>query len=310
MAKGKIACVGEVVTLNVAKGCAGECAFCYARCYARAPKPGSIVVFSDLAGKLRRELDHRRKRNALPGYILLGSASDAFLGGPHVLSITRSVIDILLRRGVGLSISTRGMIPDDIIDKLAHYPDRVQITIPLSSMKNDYYQRWEKGTAKAEERLFLVQKLQAAGLNPAMQLEPIIPYVNDGTEDLRDTVSAMVGEGMKSTMFRLLELRRGVSKQLKREAPSDVLRVLIGAFQSPPEFDEGEYDHIEHKLALSILRRAQRIGREHGLRVQACRCHSPGLPSGRCKIRPNDFKARREVDLFDYKKERSGEEAR
>ncbi|MCK5795993.1 MAG: radical SAM protein [Deltaproteobacteria bacterium] len=301
LSRGHIGCVGDVATLNITRGCAGECAFCYARCYSNAPERGTLWVYQDLPGQLRRELDSRRRRNPLPGYVVVGSAGDAFLGGERVLAATRSCIGVLLRRGVGISLSTRGIIPDEIIEVLARAPDRVHITVPLASMSSDYTETWERGTASPEERLFLVQRLQAAGLEPTMHLEPIIPFVNDDTEALRDVVSAIVGLGLKTAMLSLLQLRRGVAEQLRREAPTESLRMVLGCFSSQQEFGRpGEFDHVAPRQATSILRRAQRIGREHGLRIQACHCHNPGLPAGRCQIAPRDPEPRGQAtELFE-----------
>ncbi len=289
LSRGWIACVGDVATLNVTRGCAGACVFCYARCYSNAPERDTLLLYRDLPGQLRRELDSRRRRSPLPGYVVLGSAGDPFLGGGQTVAISRACIEVLLRRGIGVSLSTRGDIPDDVIQLMARHADRVQITVPLASTSASYTEAWEPGTALPGERLFLVQRLQAAGLEPTMHLEPLIPFVNDDSEQLRDVVSALVGLGLKTAMLRLLQLRRGVAEQLRREAPSDLLRMVLGCF--PSQQDRGrpaEFDHVAPRQALSILRRTQRIGREHGLRIQACRCHNPGLPAGRCQIEPRD----------------------
>lgn len=293
--------MGDVATLNVSRGCAGACVFCYARCYSSAPERDTLLLYRELPGQLRRELDSRRRRSPLPGYVVLASAGDPFLGGPPVVEVTRACIEVLLRRDIGVSLSTRGDIPDDIIELLARHAERVQISVPLASTSASYTETWEPGTALPGERLFLVQRLQSAGLEPTMHIEPLIPFVNDDAEQLRDVVSAIVGLGMKTAMLRLLQLRRGVAEQLRREAPAQLLRMVLGCF--PSQQDTGrpaEFDHVAPRQAMSILRRAQRIGREHGLRIQACRCHNPGLPAGRCQIEPRDpHPVGQPAELFD-----------
>lgn len=310
LARGRIGCVGEVPTLNVARGCAGGCVFCYARCFSNAPERDTLLVYRDLPGQLRRDLDSRRRRSPLPGYVILASAGDAFLGGPHVVSITRACIDVLLRRGVGISLSTRGFIPEDIIDQLARHAERVQITIPIASVSDRYTQAWEPGTALPADRIFLAQRLLSAGLEPTVHIEPIIPFVNDDNEGLRDVISAIVGLGLKTTMLRILQLRRGVAEQLRREGPVEAQRMVLGCFPSLHHTGRpAEFDHVAPRQALSILRRAQRIGREHGLRVQACRCHNPGLPAGVCSIAPRETQPLgREAELFEDLAEPAGED--
>lgn len=302
LSRGTIRCLGEVSTVNTARGCAGLCAFCYARCYTGAPPPDTLLIYPELPAQLRHELDSRRRKNPLPGYVIFSSASDAFVGGPQVLRLTRACLEILLRRDVGVALSTRGVIPDEIIELLAAHRSRVQITIPLASLSEDYTRQWEPGTAPPEQRLFTAQRLQHAGIEPNLRLAPLIPFVNDSTDDLRQLVSAVAALGVKQMMTTLLQLRRGVGAQLEREAPAEARRLVLGSFPSQQhEGHAAEFDHVAQRHALAMLRRAQRIGREHGVRISACRCHNPGLPSSVCPVAPAQHDPVEQPQLFDPK---------
>jgi DNA repair photolyase len=286
--RGRIACVGDVCTLNVARGCAGECVFCYARCYPGAPASDELWVYREIPGQLRRELDSRIKRGNVPNVVFFSTYSDPFLGGPHVLAVTRACLEIILRRGLGVSLSTRGVIPSDVLSLFSRTPERVRVTVPLASMSDSYHAIWEPGTATADQRLFVVQQLIQSGLQPRMRIEPIIPFVNDGSEQLREVISAIVGMGIERVTLRFLQLRRGVADQITRQAPRDAVRLVLGSFPSLQETGKASsFDYIASRQALAALRRIQRVAREHGLKVQACRCQNPGLPAGLCGVMPD-----------------------
>ncbi|MCA9667034.1 MAG: radical SAM protein [Myxococcales bacterium] len=286
LARGTLACAGDVATLNVTRGCAARCVFCYARCYSGAPEPGTLVVYRDLPAQLRHELDNPRRKSPRPRYVLFASASDAFLGGQHVLHTTRACLDILLRRNIGVSLSTRGLIPDDVVELLGRHHDIVRVTIPIASLSEQYTSSWEPGTATPRERLFMIQRLREVGVEPAVHISPLIPFVNDGNDDLRALLSALVALGVDQAQASFVHLRPGVAEQIEAEAPAGSRRLVLGVFPALASGQPVRFAHIDPQQALSSLRRLQRIAREQGARVSACRCHNPGLPAANCLIEP------------------------
>jgi DNA repair photolyase len=280
LSEGHIGCVGDVSTLNIARGCAGACVFCHSRCIPGAPDPEQMLLYFDLPQQLRHELDQRR-RSPPPPFVLCCTATDGFLGGPAVQQITRACLEILLNRGIGISLSTRGVIADDTLTLLGRHAPYVRITVPIPSVSEEHWRTWEPGTASPQQRLFLVQRLLQAGIQPRIRIEPLIPFVNDHTEQVRDVVSAIVGLGLDEATTGFLHLRPGVAEQLRREAPDEPQRLILGSFPT-----EGDFRHLPLRTRVASLRRVQRIGREHGLRVSACHCQNPGIAAGRCPIAP------------------------
>ena len=304
LTRGRLGCIGEVATVNIARGCAGACVFCYARCYPGAPPPNELWLYNELPGQLRRELDARQRRGRMPGFVLFSTASDPFLGGAEVVETARACLEVLVRRGVGVVLSTRGVPPADVITLLATRAKQVRITVPLASLDEGYWRGWEPGTAPPAERLFLLQRLQDAGLDPEVRIEPLTSFVNDETADLRRLCSALARLGIERVMLRILQLRPGVADQLRREVPKTLHRLVLGGFPSLLADETTDpYDHLRQDLALALLRRIQRIGREHGLRVSACRCQNPGLPAGTCRVRPLQTAAAGQPELFEENRE-------
>jgi DNA repair photolyase len=303
LSRGTIGCVGEVETLNVSRGCGASCAFCYARCYPGAPDPGTVLLYQDLPAMLRVDLDNPRRKRPPPRFVALATACDAFVGGEALIAVSRACLEILLHRGIGVSFSTRGTIPDDILQLLADHRPLVQISIPLVSLDDDYTRGWEAGSALPSQRLFQIQRLQQAELGPTIRVEPLIPFVNDRTEDLHRLMSAIAGLGIDRAYTSLLHLRPGVADQIFDQAPRGARRLVLGCFPTLQSGRPSSFDYVEPQQALAGLRRVQRIGREHQVRVSACRCQSPGLPAARCPVVPQDLPERsssgEQRELFD-----------
>jgi len=215
------------------------------------------------------------------------------------MEVTRSCVEILLRRRIGISLSTRGIIPEDIVALLGRHASQVQIPIPLVSLSRDYTTIWEPGTAAPEDRLFLIQRLLQVGIKPRIRIEPLIPFANDHTDQLRGVVSAIAGLGLTEATLGFLHLRPGVEEQIKEEAPVEIQRLLLGCFPPPTEH-ASPFQHLPRKLRLASLHRIQRISREYGLKVSACHCQNPGIPAGRCPIVPPELPRTRKIqgDLF------------
>jgi DNA repair photolyase len=301
LARGQIGCVGEVATFNTARGCAGACAFCYARCYSGAPPPGQLLLYNELPQLLRRELDASQRKTPLPSFVVMSTATDGFLGGSAVQQVTRACLEILLNRSIGVSFSTRGSIPEETLAVLTRRAPLVQATVGLASLSEEYSQAWEPGAVRPSERLFVLQRLLQAGIRVRVRIEPIIPLVNDHTEQIRDLISALVGLGLSEATVSFLHLRPGVLEQLQAEAPPDARRLVLGSFQAELPDERGpRFQHLPEKQRLGSLRRLQRIAREHGFRLSACHCQNPGLPAGRCPIVPPELKGPRgtQRDLF------------
>jgi DNA repair photolyase len=286
---GHLGCLGQVATINLVRGCAGQCLFCYARCISGAPEAGKLLAYLDLPEQLEQQLERRRRPP--PPYVLLSTASDPFLGGEQILDLTRSCLEILIRRRIGVSLSTRGNIPDDIIDMLALHVPFVRVTIPLVSLSDDYSTTWEPGTIRPRQRLFLVQKLLKAGIRTRIRLEPIIPYVSDTTEQLRELCSAIASLGLTRAQVSFLHLRPGVAEQIQREAPPDISHLILGSFALPPptQSTSMKFFHLPVKQRVASLRRIQRIGRERGIGISACHCQNPGIPARACPVLPPEL---------------------
>jgi DNA repair photolyase len=160
---------------------------------------------------------------------------------------------------------------------------------------------WEPGTATPHQRLFVLQRLLTAKVPAELSVEPLIPYVNDAVDQLRRLFSAAESLSVRHAVISFLQLRPGVAELIAREAPAEQRRLVLSSFpsQRDPSARGRPFDHVAHEQALSILRRTQRIAREHGIRATACRCQNPGLPADECSLRPPTASVSEQHELFE-----------
>ena len=299
LSRGKYPCAGEIHTLNITRGCAGSCVFCYARCIAGVD-PDTVSVYQNLPMQLRLSLDSKRRRTPPPSYVVMSTSSDAFLGGEPVLQITRQCLQILVNRGVGLSFSTRGDVPDDIIELLRRHARHVRVFIPLASMDEEYTSAWEPGTLSPARRLFLAQRLMRAGITPRIRMEPMIPYVNDQSSQIREVISAVESLGLHRVIASFFHIRPGVQLQLEREAPAMSRRLVLGSFPWLARRPH-RWHHLPHKQRAASLGRIQRLAAERDVDVDVCHCQNRDLSATRCPLRPPEKSVPRggQASLFD-----------
>lgn len=145
-------CTQGVYALNVGRGCAHRCTYCYARAYRDAPPETEVQVYANLPGLLVKELDNPRRRQPLPRVVSLCTATDAFQPLPDLLRVTFEACRILLERRIPIAFLTKGYIPEEFIALFAAHASLVRARIGLLSLDARTHQLYERGAAHPEAR--------------------------------------------------------------------------------------------------------------------------------------------------------------
>src|ERR1700682_1838248 len=88
--------MAEVLNLNLTLGCAHQCGFCSARAYPNYPGDEVVYLFTDIAGRLEKELSSRSQR---PRAVLISPSTDPFPPLAEVQEETVRVVEVLARNG-------------------------------------------------------------------------------------------------------------------------------------------------------------------------------------------------------------------
>lgn len=240
--------------------CVHDCVYCYARhaIYSRAPR-GIMHVYSNLPELVERDL--ARIRLCPP--LSISNTTDPCQAVPEVRRETRRLVELLLRRGLSFSITTKGdpsFLLD--IDGFASFPRRfVAVTIEGPP---DVLRLLSPGAPPYEVRLEALRRLSAGGVACVARLDPVLIHL----------WRALYGEGWRRELRAVLRDLRGAGAshvvsstgRLSRSGPSpsmlDRIRGIVERV-SPAEAEAMEGDYAfsrEGGSAGLFLRRPLRIG--------------------------------------------------
>ena len=280
--KGTFGCLAGIPSVNVTIGCLLGCVYCYARGYPGAPGAGRVVLFSNLAEKLTEELRRARERPAL---VLFNTASDSFQPHPDIITTSVRLMEILLERGIAVSLLTKGVVPRRFIEAAAFYPDLVFVRIGMVSTDPAYQRRFEPFAATPEERFGNIERLVAAGVVPEARIDPVIPFVTDSKGSFDGLFRELAARGVKRAMISYLHLRPAVEGQVKRELGGLSLELVEGMFRGGGFRTVG--GSTKTKLVPAEVRRrgyerAREAAEKYGVAVSICSCKNPDMEGGSC----------------------------
>ena len=283
LVKARFGCLSNIHTLNVTRGCEFECVYCYARGYPGAPRE-EVYLYSNLPEKLAQELNNPRRRMPIR-QVAFNTASDSFQRHPEILAVSYQAMTLLLERGIPISFLTKGWIPDRFIELFSTYPSLVRAGIGLVSISDKYQQVFEPGAATSWERLNNIERLEAAGVDVHVRIDPIVPFYTDSEEGIEALFLELAKRGVKRVILSYLHFRPAIIEQLRMELPDTTLKLLESCFETQPWRQVGT--STRSKLVPVFLRnkgynRFGSIGERYGITCLVCACKNPDIPAQIC----------------------------
>jgi DNA repair photolyase len=204
---------GDVLSLNLARGCAHRCAFCSVRAYPTFPGDEVVMLFEDTAGALDRELSHRRR---LPRAVFVSPSTDPFPPFEEVQDEAARVVGVLARHGVEAWLMTRGEISPAALDALASHRERVKVTVALTTLDERLHQTLEPAAAAPRRRVAQLAELRRRGVRVQAAVEPLIPGLTDTRDNLLPLLEALSRAGVRHVTASYVFLRPGIEENLAR----------------------------------------------------------------------------------------------
>ena len=235
-------CRNDMPTLNPTAGCAHLCSYCYARGYSNYPGDGTIVLYANLVEKLENELSRKRKT---PVFVYFSSSCDAFQPVKEVLDTAYSLMALLLRKGIGVSFLTKGIIPDRFIALFKSHSKRVQAHIGITTLNRQLQKQIEPHAATPGERLKNIRALTKIGILPEVRLDPLIPGLTDSTDNIEPLLKVLDRSGIKNVGLNYLFLRPIINRNLRED---------LGHTKSMEKISQAFCDNIDLKLLASKSR--------------------------------------------------------
>lgn len=223
-------------TINPYRGCSHACVYCFARNTHRyldldAGKDfdSEVIVKINVAEVLATEL---AKPTWMHEPVALGTNTDPYQRAEGRYRLMPGIIAALASSATPFSILTKGTLLRRDLALIAEAAEVVPVHLALSIAVYDeaLQQSVEPGTPSTRARLETVRAVREHGLECAVFLMPVLPYLTDSLEHLESAVAQAAEAGASSLTFSALHLRPGAREWyfawLEREHPH-----LVGRYR-------------------------------------------------------------------------------
>ncbi|MGN1181861.1 MAG: SPL family radical SAM protein [Faecalibacillus sp.] len=182
--------------MNLYRGCLHGCIYCDSRslCY-------HIDRFDIVKGKenalaiLEKELMTKRKK----GVIGIGSMSDTYNPLEKLYQQTRQALTLIKRYGFGVSIDTKSdlILRDIDVLKQINMNNDVIIKITITTPHDQLSKVIEPHVCVSSRRFQVIKELSQNGLFVGILLTPVLPFLTDQEEDIREMVKLAYQNGAR-----------------------------------------------------------------------------------------------------------------
>ena len=210
-AKGILTTNGGRCGMNIYRGCSHGCIYCDSRskCYQFTHPFEDIEVKQNAPMLLEAALKSKRKKCMIG----TGSMSDPYMHCENELELTRKCIEIIHRYGFGLAIQTKSdrILRDiDLLDDI-NKDTKCVVQMTLTTYDDKLCSILEPNVCNTKRRLEVLKMMQERGIPTIVWITPILPFINDTEENVRQILEACTKVGVKGIIdFGMgLTLREG-----------------------------------------------------------------------------------------------------
>ena len=182
--------------MNIYKGCCHGCIYCDSRsnCY-------QIIDFDRVRIKensieiIKKDLTSKRKK----GVVGTGAMSDPYNPFEEKYLLTRQALKLLDEHRFGIAITTKSdliVIDIDILKRIQkHSPNLVKIT--TTTFDDELCKKIEPNVSTTSDRFKGLKKLSDNNIYSGVLLMPILPFINDTEENIRNIIKRAYECGAK-----------------------------------------------------------------------------------------------------------------
>jgi len=187
---------GTDYNINLYRGCHHGCIYCDSRseCY-QNDEFGTVKVKENALDLLQKELPKKRSK----GVVGLGAMSDTYNAYEKQLQITRNTLKLLRDYHFGVSIETKSdlVVRDiDLLLDIKKYND-VIVKFTITTSHDELSKIIEPHVCLSSKRFEAMKTLSDAGIFTGVLLHPILPFITDDEENIKQIVYLAYIHGAK-----------------------------------------------------------------------------------------------------------------
>jgi DNA repair photolyase len=205
-------------TINVYRGCAHACTYCFARPTHEHLGLGAgedferrIVVKVNAVERVRAELASPRWAGEL---VAMGTNTDPYQPAEGRYRLTRGVIGELIAARNPFSILTKSPMITRDLDLLREAAELglVRCAFSIGTLDDEVAHATEPGAPPPRQRVEALRRLAEAGVPVGVLVAPVLPGISDSDAQLDEVVRAVVEAGADGVHTLALHLRPGVKE--------------------------------------------------------------------------------------------------
>lgn len=213
-------CTAERLLINPYNGCTHDCIYCYAHAlwgyFALYREKKVVTVFKDFDKHIAKQLDEISIASC--GY--LSPVTDPFQPINKKYHLTEKIIDEFVKRNIPVEVITKNKISDEAIKLMKQQPHSFG-QVSIITLNDELRRKLSPGSASVKDLLNNLKMLSDNGIYAVCRIDPIIPYITDNKNELKELVSTVVEYGAKHLIISCLDIPR-VLKQNIEKALSEV----------------------------------------------------------------------------------------
>lgn len=246
--------------LNPYTGCSHGCIYCYARTYIRDFNRPRVK------GKLLINVAIDLNKIPANTLITMSNSSDPYTPPEGELAITREVLRKVIGRGHPLLIITKSDLVVRDLDLLQS--GRVVVSMTVTTIDDDIAALLEPNAPPPSKRLKALKTLTEHDIVTTVRIDPIIPYVNDDADMLKELIKELADIGVAQITASTLKVRSGILGSVCKAFPkiASKLRTLYVKGEKL-----GSYTYLPRELRLKYLTYVRNVCYEKGIPFTTCR---------------------------------------
>ena len=267
--KGKRECTGERFLINPYNGCSVNCFFCYTRGFPghfqRWHKNGIVTVSKDFPKEMLKQLD--RLNIAFCGY--LSPVSDPFQKVNEKYHYSEEIVKIFIERNIPINVTTKCRIPDSVINLLSKQIHSFA-QVSIMTLNEDLRRILSPNGVSTDTLLLNFSRLKKRGVFSVARIDPIIPYVNDDKDKIRELIKRVSDAGAKHIVTSVMDIpvriKDFIFMKMKNYFGSDVLRKFSFLYKEKI----GPYLHANINYRKEIFSYMKKLAGENGVTFALC----------------------------------------
>jgi DNA repair photolyase len=190
---------GITYNMNLYRGCQHQCIYCDSRsdCY-QLGDLADIRIKENALAILERELKSKRQK----GTVGFGSMNDPYMPVEKSEELVRNALKLLIMFNFPVHILTKSNLITRDIDLLQQLSKNyVAASLTITTANDEIARIIEPAAPVSSKRFEAIRQLSEAGIYTGVMLMPLLPFINDSWEEVKELIHHSKEAGANYLLF-------------------------------------------------------------------------------------------------------------